>query len=90
MVVKFAVDVVNVCVNAVVGRVASVGRQSGSDPGDVLGLLVASLEFLGLLVHSLEPGVFNVFFFTGTTLVDEYWGRTMLGRRFFLPIHLGY
>ena len=84
MVVNFAIDVVNVCVNAVVRRVTGVGSQSGSNPGDFLGLRVASLEFLGLLVYSLESlgaGLFGVFFFTGSTLVDEDWGRMMLNRR---------
>ena len=75
MVVKFAIDVVNVCVNAVVVRcVTGVGIQSGSNPRDFLGLLVVSLEFLGLLVYSLESlgaGLFGVFFFTGSTLVYE-------------------
>ena len=81
MVVKFAIDVVNVCVNAVVRRVTGVGSQSGSDPGDFPGLLVASLEFLGLLVYSLESlgaGLFGVFLFTGSTLVDEDWGQAPL------------
>ena len=85
MVVNFAIDVVNVCVNAVVRRVTGVGSsQSGSNPRDFLGLLVVSLEFLGLLVYSLESlgaGLFGVFFFTGSTLVDEDWGRMMLNRR---------